>query len=147
MAFFFADCKKEYAIEVYHTFPGNRWSRFEKIEFEVPVQSTDSYYDIYLCLKHDSTYPYKNLYINVVMFLPSGETRIREYDFDVKDEDGFFVAQMIQGKGENVFLLRKEIKFTEPGICLFEIEDLIPRIDISGIHQLGILMKKSKPED
>jgi gliding motility-associated lipoprotein GldH len=144
--FIFTNCKKEYPVEVYHTFQGNKWSRFEKIALEIPVEKTNTYYDLYLYMQYDSTYPFDNLYINVVMDLPSGETRIREYDFEMKEPNGSFKSEFTDGKGEIIFSLRKEIKFNETGTCLIEIEDLIPRIEITGIYRLGILLKRSKPE-
>jgi len=36
---------------------------------------------------------------------------------------------------------------SKPGSCIFELEVLIPRVEIPGIHRIGIVMEITDPED
>jgi gliding motility-associated lipoprotein GldH len=139
-----AACNNKQAIEVSHVFPENVWNRFDLIELEAVIDKIDTNYDLHLHLEHDSAYPFDNLYINVALYLPSGEIRVNEYTFDIKDKNGAFLSQLPQGKGDLSFLLREDFYFSEPGIFKVEIECLIPRVEIKGIQNIGITLKKSK---
>lgn len=137
-------CTNNRPIEVYHPFPENMWNRFDLIKLETIIDQTDINYDIWLHIEYDSSYPFDSLYINVAMFLPSGEIRVNEYRFDMKDKYGAFLSQLSEGKGEQFFLLREDFSFSEPGIFIVEIECLIPRVEIKGVQNIGIILKRAE---
>jgi len=139
-----AACNNKQAIEVDHVFPENAWNRFDLIDLEAFIDNIDASYDLYLHIKHDSTYPFDSLYINIAMYLSSGEIRVNEYTFDIKDENGDFLSQLTDGKGDLSFLLREDFYFSEAGIFRVEIECLIPRVEIKGIQNIGIILKETK---
>jgi len=137
-------CTNLQPIEVKHVFPENIWNRFDLIELETIIDKIDIHYDLYLHIEHDSSYPFDSLYINVALYLPSGEIRVKEYTFDMKDENGDFLSQLSEGKGDQFFLLREDFYFSEPGTFKVEIECLIPRVEIKGVQNIGIILKKTK---
>jgi len=141
-------CVNNRTFETYHSFPNQAWDRFETIEIAVLIEDTAPLYDIFFIIDHDATYPFDTLYMHVVLGLPSGETRINEYSFDIKDEAGNFLAELqTDGTGSIKLPLRKGLKISKPGSCIFELEVLIPRVEIPGIHRIGIVMEITDPED
>jgi gliding motility-associated lipoprotein GldH len=141
---FFPACKKQDGFILFHTLPNHTWSRFEKQEFDLMIDDISRPFDMYLIMRHDDTYPFDTLYINVIMEMPDGEERIAEYDFDVKDARGEFLSEKKDGYREITYVLRKGIRFNRQGQCSVEIENLIPRIEITGIRELGIRLERSK---
>jgi gliding motility-associated lipoprotein GldH len=142
---FLNSCSNENTITVDHSFTNNLWDRFEKINIIVPIEDLENRYDFYFEIEIDSTYIFPNLYMNVVLYMPSGEERINEYDFQIKNDDGSFKVPLDNnGTGRMTFLLRKELRFNRAGNCLFEFENLIPRVEIPGIHKIGITRKVSE---
>lgn len=136
-------CKKQDSLTLFHSFPNNTWSRFEKQQFTLMIGDISRPYDVYLILRHDDSYPFNNLYIHVILYMPDSEERVAEYDFDVKDTNGDFLSVTKNGYREITFMLRKGLRFTQEGPCTIELENLIPRIEIRGIKELGIRLEKT----
>lgn len=138
-------CKKQDSLSLFHSFPDNTWNRFEKQEFTLMIGDISRPYDVFLILRHNDSYSDNDLYIHVIIYMPDGEERIAEYDFDVKDTNGSFLSINKNGYSEITFVLRKELRFNQEGTCTIELENLIPRIEIRGITELGIRLVKSRP--
>jgi len=138
-------CCHRRPVEFTHQFPGKTWDRFQKLNFEFPVTDIKHPYDILLKITYDSTYPFRNFYINVILDMPSGEERINEYDHGMVNDDGSPVGRPEDDAMTTTFHLWRDLKFSEEGICKLEIEDLIPRPEITGIRSLHlIIMRKRK---
>lgn len=125
------------------SFDNQAWKRFEKQKFGFPVINTSASFDIKLILRHNDDYPFDNLYINVVMEMPGGEERILEQDFRVRDALGNFLSNDRNGYRELSFYLFKGLHFSGKGVCSMEIENLIPKMEIPGILELGVCLQKS----
>jgi len=124
------------------SFHDHAWNRFEKQKFEIPVRNISSPSELKLILRHTNDYPFDNLYINVITEMPGGEERIMEKDLRLKDASGNFLSDDRKGYHEISFTLYKELRFTEKGLCRVEIENLIPKIEIPGILELGLCLQK-----
>jgi gliding motility-associated lipoprotein GldH len=143
LSVFIFSCQYDKPTEYYYKFPNQTWSRFEYVHLEIPLGNTKHDYDIILSVRHTKRYPFKNLYINVIMKMPSGEERIMEYNFDIVKADGTFIGQDDHGILEVTFPLKQDIRFWEKGILKVEIEDLIPRPEITGIVEMGLIITRS----
>ncbi len=137
-------CNRKMDIELIHHFPGQSWNRFEKVNLSFQVEDIEPSYDIFLKINHTDKYPYKNLRFNLIIYMPSGEERINVYDFDMRKEDGDFISTAINDHLEVILPLRSELRFTKTGICRFEFEDLIPRLEIPGIITMSVILKKNR---
>ena len=126
------------------SFDHNTWNRFEKQKFEFSVENTSFPYDVMLTIRHNEDYLFDNLYINVVMEMPGGEERIMEYDFKIKDANGNFQSNVKSGYHELSFPLHEELHFSGRGVCRVEIENLIPKMEIPGILELGLCLLQSE---
>ncbi|MDD5507460.1 MAG: hypothetical protein PHD25_03915 [Bacteroidales bacterium] len=125
------------------TFNNQAWNRFEKQKFGLSVMNTTASFDMKLILRHNDDYPFDNLYIHIVMEMPGGEERIMEKDFRIRDALGNFLSGDRNGYRELSFYLFKDLNFSEKGLCSVEIENLIPKIEIPGILELGLCLQKS----
>jgi gliding motility-associated lipoprotein GldH len=137
-------CCHRRAVELTHLFPDKTWDRFQKLNFEFPVTSIKYPYDILLKITYDSTYRFRNFYINVVLDMPSGEERINEYDHDIVNKDGSPAGRREDDAMTTTFPLWRDLKFSEEGICKLEIEDLIPRTEITGIRSLHLIILRKR---
>ncbi len=139
-------CRKSESLTQFHSFPNNTWNRFEKQNFNFRIEDVSFPYDLKLILRHNDSYPFDNLYVHVVIEKPGGEERIMEYDFKVKDTDGQFLSRSTNGYDEITFTLHTGLYFQEEGNCRVEIENLIPKIEIPGILELGLCLQRSREE-
>lgn len=137
-------CNRKKDVELIHHFPDQSWNRFDKINLSFQVEDIKPSYDIFLKINHTDKYPYKNLRFNLIIYMPSGEERIIEYDFDMRKEDGGFISTVINEHLEVIFPLRSELRFTKTGTCRFEFEDLIPRLEIPGMITMSVVLEKNR---
>lgn len=118
------------------------WNRFDILEFEVPVKENDVF-DFKLFLRHHTDFPYDKLFVNITFYSPGGDMRSRDYDFDLKDYRGDWLAKGMGELWDVEILIRKEMPFFENGICKVRIENKYPKFDTPGIIEIGLIVQKS----
>lgn len=143
----FSSCQKDLVYKDFHKFDNYTWGRFEKVRFEIPVEEPGLTADIILSVRHITQYPYKNLPMNVILMTPSGEERIIEKDMLLKDENDEFKGSVAGDLWDYEETLWSQFYFTETGNYIIEIENLIPKMGIPGLDDIGIkVVKSKKPE-
>lgn len=129
---------------VYHSekdFQMQTWNRFEKVIFDFPVNGDQSY-DIELNLSHNAEFAYDQMPVYVILTTPSGEERMREVTFKLKE--GSFIGEV---SGENWKVktsLWKGVKIAKPGTCSVSVENMNPKYETLGINNIGIVVNKSE---
>ena len=128
--------------QVYH-FKNATWERFKHLNFELPVENTRQQYDLTLVMRYSDKLSENALPVNVVMITPEGEERIKEYTFFVKDNNGNFAGNPVNGIYQMVIPIRKEVRFGKKGMVKFEIENLNSKYYTPGIIEMGVVMEPS----
>jgi gliding motility-associated lipoprotein GldH len=131
-------CKKNNEIVSYHKFKDHTWNRFEKVKFDIPILDIEKRYDIYFFTNHTKEYEFDNLDFNMIMTTPSGEERIKEYTFLVKDKTGGFMGNCNQDSCSVSIVLKKSLRMEKKGMLSIEIEALVPRLQITALLGVGI---------
>ena len=119
------------------------WNRFNILEFEVPVEA-DDVFDFNLFLRHHTDFPYDKLFVNITFYSPGGDMRSRDYEFDLKDYQGDWLAEGMGELWDLEIPIRKEMTFTEKGICKVRVENKYPKFDTPGIIEVGLIVMESK---
>ncbi len=119
------------------------WNRFNTLEFEVPVKENDVF-DFKLFLRHHTDFPFDKLFVNITFYSPGGDIRSRDYDFDLKDYRGDWLANGMGELWDLEILIRKEMPFYENGICKVRVENKYSKLDTPGIIEIGIIVQKSE---
>jgi gliding motility-associated lipoprotein GldH len=130
-------CSGNRATDYYHRFENNTWQRFDILKFDIPIEKTNTSYDIYFFAHHTRDYEYDNLDFNMDMSTPSGEERIREYHFPIK-RSGNFTGTCTDDSCEAIIPLKKEMNFSAKGHLIIEIENLVPRLETRYLLGVGI---------
>ncbi|HZX63369.1 MAG TPA: hypothetical protein VFE66_09160 [Bacteroidales bacterium] len=136
-------CKKNNEIIRYHKFNDRTWNRFEKIRFDIPVLDVDKRYDVFFFANHTKDYEFDNLEFNMIMTTPSGEERIKEYKFLLKNKTGGFTGTCNQDSCTASIALKKGIRLEKKGMLRIEIETLVPRLQINALLGVGIRLVPS----
>ena len=131
-------CNKEKDYVLYHSFENQSWYRFNKLQFEIPLENSGRACDIYFFVRHKTDYEFDDLDFNMIMTTSSGEERIKEYHFIIKDRTGNFTGRCEKDTCIASIPLKKGIRFTKKGILKIEIENLVPRLETRGILGAGI---------
>ena len=136
-------CKKNNEIIRYHKFNDQIWNRFEKIRFDIPVLDIDKRYDVFFFANHTKNYEFDNLGFNMIMTTPSGEERIKEYKFLLKDKTGGFTGKCNQDSCTASIALKKDLRIDKKGMLRIEIETLVPRLQVNALLGVGIRLVPS----
>jgi len=139
----FSGCKKNDEIIRYHKFNDRTWNRFEKIRFDIPILDNDKRYDVYFFANHTKDYEFDNLEFNMIMTTPSGEERIKEYKFLLKNKTGAFTGNCSQDSCTASIVLKKGLQIEKKGMLRIEIETLVPRLQVNALLGVGIRMVPS----
>ena len=119
------------------------WNRFNILEFEVPVKENDIF-DFKLFLRHHTDFPYGKLFVNITFYSPGGDMRSKDYDFDLKDYRGDWLANGMGELWDLEILIRKEMPFYESGTCKVRVENKYSKLDTPGIIEIGLIVQKSE---
>jgi gliding motility-associated lipoprotein GldH len=136
-------CKKNDEIIRYHKFPNQTWDRFTILKFDIPVLETGKTYDIYFFAHHTKEYEFDNLKFNMIMETPSGENRIKEYLFMIKNKTGGFLGNCANDSCSASIALKKDLLIDKKGMLRIQVEALVPRLEIKGLLGVGIRMVPS----
>jgi len=131
--------KKEY----YHSFRDHTWKRFDILNFQIPIEKTGVPFDFLFFAHPTKDFEFDNLNFNMVMTTPSGEERIREYNFPIKNFNTFY-GTCTGDSCEEVIPLKTGMVFTDKGILKIEIENLVPRLETRGLLGVGIRMVEAR---
>lgn len=136
-------CQKSVVYKEYHKFDNYTWGRFEKVRFEIPIEEAGITADIVLSVRHITQYPYDNLPVNIILTTPSGEERIMQKDFMLKDAEGEFKGSVAGDLWDFEETLWPRFLFTEKGMYILEFENLIPKMGIPGLDDMGVKVVKN----
>ena len=128
--------KKE--VIIYHQFEKHSWYRFDKLLFKVPIEEINKSYDIIFFARHSKDYEFDNLDFAMIMNTPSGEERINRYNFPIKKKFGGFTGVCNQDSCEAIIAIKRGILFSQKGILKIEVENLVPRLEVTGLFGVGI---------
>ncbi|MCF8405754.1 MAG: gliding motility lipoprotein GldH [Bacteroidales bacterium] len=144
---FIIGCNTESTVyKEYQKFESLSWNRFNILKFEVPVEDISSTYDIYLALRHIPEFPNKTILINYTLNMPSGDMRTNDKELELIDRDGNRLSECLGDLCDIEFQLRKGIRFSEQGSLVVEIENKYTKVEMPGIMEVGIIMRKSVKE-
>jgi gliding motility-associated lipoprotein GldH len=128
--------------EKYFKFEHNTWDRFKQVLFNIPFEESDAEYDISIVLKPVADFPYDDMPIYVIMNTPAGEERMTEVKVHLKEKGAFIGAT----EGKPVIIkapLWKALAINDKGTCKISIENMVPKIQTTGIAEVGIVVEKA----
>ncbi len=139
-------CDNDESVSQIYSFSNSTWQRFNYLNFDFPIEEDGHNYDIFVLLRYTDDFPSQALLINLVMTLPGGEERIREYKLEIKDDDKQLLGTKKAGYHERLISVRKAIRISEAGSLKFEIENLMTKYYTPGIVEFGIVLEPSEGE-
>ncbi len=133
----------EPVFEKYKKFDHNTWDRFNQILFTIPIREPGLDYDVFLVIKPVKEFAYNDMPVYIIMDTPSGEERMKEVNAHLR-ENNKFIGE-VEGKPAVIkVLLWKALRISDKGSCKISVENMIPKIQTSGIAEIGIEVEKSK---
>ena len=142
--FILAGCRHEekHSDLLHREFYQTLWERFDFVDNRVEVKVPTTY-DLGLRLSFTEDYVYD--YISMVFTVfDAYDTpyRSKAYKFKVKDQEGHWNSQLVDGCYTFDLPINKELQITEPGVYRFQIEQTIPTTPLLGVKELTLYNNK-----
>lgn len=128
-------------------FQAEQWGRFDFLEADYNVVKAPMMADLVMNLVvsevYPSLYPYHDKdeeFFSIVLSInaPDGSRRVREFRFRLKDSNGTFKSEKVDGYYHFELPLINEMSFNEVGNYHFKIENKYTKDPLCGIKSLNI---------
>ncbi len=139
-------CSNNTVFRDYVTMDDVSWNRHEVLNFDMEVEEGKSY-DYYFSLRHHTDFPYSFIEIVVIFKTPNGERRSKQYHYSLKNKDLNWKGDGMGELWDIDLPIRKNMKFSESGMCTITIENKMHRVEIPGIIEVGLVVKESENKD
>ena len=136
-------CERNQVFEKNTGIKGHEWSHTDKIPFTVEIQDTAATYDLYVNVRHSTSYNFTNLYLNIHTFYPSGKkgTLTKRVELGSNDELkwlGECLNDICYRQAEII----KGMKFPERGEYKFLVEQIMRTDPLPDIMSVGLRVEK-----
>lgn len=137
----------DHGVVVNKEFTNEEWVRFDYLQGEFIVKNAPEKYDVVMEVVVTDVFPniYKSyqdkgvLSVNMTISNPDGSgKRSRDYNFKLKDKDGNWKSEKINGYYTFKLPIISEMTFTEEGAYRFKIENKYTKDPLYGIKSLTI---------
>ena len=136
-------CRQKPGFKGEHFFQGNRWQRFDYVQFKIPVEKGDVF-DLHLTFIHSNLFNCRSLPLNITIYKPGGEYRSRDILVHLKDKKMKWRSQPADsGYLKRTIRIGKALTFTGKGFCKVRIEQKYPMYELSGVHKLELWAERA----
>lgn len=138
---FFFGCsqQEDNKVVLHREFFETLWERFDYVKDNIDVKAETSY-DLSLKIAFTDDYPYNDFSMIFTVFSSDGEPyRCKAYKFNVKDEEGRWNVDNVDGCHTFVLPINKDLRITEEGTYTFQIENHMPITPLVGVKELTLL--------
>lgn len=139
----FFSCDRTRVYDYSKSIPDQKWHMDSLFFFEVPITDTISLHNFYLNIRHNTDYPYSNLYIFISTQFPGNSISRNTIEIILADKKGKWIGKGIGKIKDNQVLLRKSLRFPRKGNYIFGIEQAMRKTELEGIEDIGIRIEKS----
>ena len=146
--FLLAGCTTIDLYEKNVSIPKHRWASSFKPEFTFTIRDTTVPYQLFLVMRHNEKYKYKNIYINLYTRYPGADStqRIR-FDLPLAtDEKGWLGSGMDDIYEHRIPLTPQEqnLYFRRPGTYTFIIEQIMREDPLENVLNAGLRIEKKQ---
>lgn len=138
----FFGCQKNVFFSESVKFADDTWSINQSAKFTVPVDDSNSSYNIKIYAKHAKIYAYNNLWVFLKITTPENKVQ-----FDTLNMlfigNHQYTGECNSNYCENIFTLADSVKFTATGTYTFDMIQGLRQDSITGINKIGLIIEKN----
>lgn len=118
------------------------WHKDSIIKFQVDIQDTTSFHNIYINVRNTSRYKMQNLFLFVQTTSPRGSTLHDTFECYLADERGKWTGSGWGDIYDNQFIYKRNIRFPVSGIYTFEYVQAMRTDKLEYISDIGLRIEK-----
>lgn len=115
------------------------WERFDYVDKTIEITKPTTY-NLSLKISFTEDYPYDYIDLVFVVFTSDGERyRGKEYIPKLKDADGNWSAELVDGCYTFDIPINKDLQISDPGTYRFHLEQKMPITPIVGVKEITLI--------
>ena len=134
-------CTSKEVFSEFHSFSESVWTRSEKVNFEVSIPDSTQQYDVFLEIRNNNNYPFRNLWLFVDITTPDGKQRKDTVNAELADVYGKW-----HGKGISLysfsFAYESNIQYPDTGTYTYSVAQGMRIDSLNGISDIGLTVLK-----
>lgn len=119
------------------------WAQGKCYSFAFDIQDTEQLYDLFLEVKHGTSYPYQNLYCLVKTQMPDGSARTEQASLELANAKGYWLGDCKEEQCTRKIPFIIKTKFTIPGIYTIELQQHSRPELLGPIEHLRLFIRKT----
>jgi gliding motility-associated lipoprotein GldH len=139
---FFNSCQPIDVFEKNVSIPGFAWTSDFKPEISLDITDTSSLYTIYIVLRHSDAYRYKNMWVNVHMKSPGGNTISQAYELKLATDAKGWLGSGMGDIFEHRIPITPPQKPVSAGTYTFRLENIMREDPLKNVMNIGIRLEK-----
>lgn len=145
LVFLYACSEKGKIVDQMIELPEAKWSYDRIPELAFKIDNAGIYYDFFLKLRMQKSYPYENLYLLARIKGPDGKLHVQRINFTLTDEMGKPLGRSSGSAVDYELPMFKNKRFNGPGEYVISIEQNMRDSLINGIESIGLKIKEGEP--
>ncbi len=147
--FISCDSHKEY--DQYKTLANGEWSRDSIVSFEVDIKNINKPYHVFLNLRTDNSFPYRNMFVISEMISPEGLVIKDTLEYEMADAFGNWLGDGLTDVRNNKLFFLENYEFKIAGTYQFKFEQAMRKRgainglkELPGIIDVGLRIEETK---
>lgn len=141
---FFSACDKNRVYDSSKPIENEQWPFQKYVKFDVSIDDTVSLHKIFINIRNNSEYEYKNIYLFLTTRLPNGKKSQDTLLCYLADENGKWLGEGLGDIKDRKLLLKDNLRFPQLGIYSFTFTQAMRKDIINGIVDIGIRIEKQE---
>lgn len=133
-------CTEDRVYEENYDLPESIWPIAEEVNFHFPIENTDQLYQVFLNIRHDADYPFRNIYIKYQLS-DSTEYVMEDALANFKlfsDTEGKPFGKATSNIYSYQELLLDSLSFPHVGTYTFSMDQYMRQDSLPGLYSVGI---------
>ncbi|MDR0506898.1 MAG: gliding motility lipoprotein GldH [Dysgonamonadaceae bacterium] len=140
LCFAFVACSQKEAFFEFHSFPESEWLRSDVVNFQFKPEDISLKYDIFLEIRNNNKYPFRNIWLFVDVIAPDGKQRSDTVNIELADVYGKW-----HGRGISLFSCsvpyETDVQYLYSGTYTYAIRQGMREETLNGISDIGLSVK------
>ena len=138
-----AACNSDVFYEEHRSVDATGWNMDDAVAFDVEVNDTTQYYNIFFDLRVTVTYPYSNAFFFITTHVPDSTFAADTLECPLADATGKWYGKSGARYVDNRYYFRRTTRFPMTGTYRFEVTHGMRDTEMSDIKDIGLRLEKS----
>jgi gliding motility-associated lipoprotein GldH len=144
LGLFLSACDKKRIVDENKTIEGDAWYYKNLLPFDVLINDTSKYYNLYVNLRVDADYKYSNIFLMLHKTDVDKNKSKERIEFTLADETGQWLGNGLGDVYDYQLLTYQKIKFNQTGNYHYELEQNMRDDTLMYIKSTGIRIEEWK---